>query len=189
MGYCKAYETQMISTCETIRNILLAALFLALAAFTSLNHEHLVDTLQQEKKKAPDFEVTTIEGNKVSLKQSVKEGKPTVVYFTASWCPLCAKNWAPLSEVYPEYKDRLNFVAIGIDPTDDEKVMANLAKEKSFTFPLTAGNPKVMIDFGVKSQATTVGIDRDGYIVFQKDQTALSADEYRTLFDQLVKQK
>ncbi len=142
---------------------------------------------QQGKKKAPDFEVTTTDGKKVSLKQSVKDSKPTVIYFTASWCPTCAKNWPALSKVYPEYKDRLNFVAIGIDPTDDEKVMSKLAKEKGFTFPITAGNPKVMIDFGVKSQATTVGIDHKGYVAFQKDMTVLSADEYRALFDQLLK--
>lgn len=79
-------------------------------------------------------------------------------------------------------------MAIGIDPTDDEKVMANLAKDKGFTFPITASNPKVMIAFGIQTQATTVGVDRKGHIAFQKDQTVLSADEYRALFDQLVKQ-
>lgn len=142
---------------------------------------------QQQKRKAPEFEVTTIDGKKVSLKQSVKDSKPTVIYFTASWCPMCAKNWPALSEVYPEYKDRLNFVAIGIDPTDDDEVMSKLAREKGFTFPITAGTPKVMIDFGVQSQASTVGIDRKGYVAFQKDKTVLSANEYRALFDQLLK--
>ncbi len=154
--------------------------FVVFAAF-------IFSTPAQAQKKAPDFEVTTIDGKKVSLKQSVKDNKPTVIYFTASWCPMCAKNWPALSEVYPEYKNKLNFVAIGIDPTDDEKVMRKLAKEKGLTFPITAGNPKVMIDFGVQSQATTVGIDRKGYVAFQKDKTVLSADEYRALFDQLVK--
>jgi len=144
------------------------------------------NTSQTELRKAPDFEVTTISGDTVSLQQSMEDGEPLVIYFTASWCPICAKNWPVLSEVYPEYEDRLNFVAIGIDPTDTEDVMRDLAEEKGFTFPTTWGHPQIMVDFGVESQATTVGINRDGMIAFQKNKTALSADEYRQLFDELV---
>ncbi len=141
---------------------------------------------QNEAIKAPDFEVTTIDGETISLQKSMEEDKPMVVYFTASWCPICAKNWPALSEVYPDYKDRLTLVAIGIDPTDDEEVMRELSEEKGFTFPVTKGQPEIMMDFGVESQATTVGINRDGTIAFQKNKTALSEQEYRDLFDELV---
>lgn len=141
---------------------------------------------QPELKKAPDFEVTTIDGETISLQQSMEEDKPLVVYFTASWCPVCAKNWPVLSELYPEYSDKLNLVAIGIDPTDNEEVMRRLSEEEGFTFPITKGQPDIMIDFGVESQATTVGINRDGTIAFQKNKTALSEKEYRDLFDELL---
>ena len=136
--------------------------------------------------KAPDFEVTTIDGEVMSLEKSMENNKPLVVYFTASWCPTCARNWPALSEVYPEYEDKLDLVAIGIDPTDDEEVMRNLAEKEGFTFPSTKGYPNVMVDFGARSQATTVGVNRDGYIVFMKSNQALSSDEYRKLFDELV---
>jgi len=126
-------------------------------------------------------------GQQVSLQASLDEGKPMVIYFTASWCPMCAKNWPAISEVYPEYKDRVNFVAISIDPTDDEEVMTKLAEEKNIHFPLVKGTPQVMIDFGVKTQATTVGVNKEGQVAFQKDKTVLSADEYRALFEQLLK--
>ncbi|SDS45918.1 peroxiredoxin family protein [Christiangramia echinicola] len=137
-------------------------------------------------KKAPDFEVNTINGKKISLEQSLAENKPMMIYFTASWCPMCAKNWPAIAEVYPEYKDKVNFVAISIDPTDDEEVMTKLAEEKNLDFPLVKGTPQVMIDFGVGSQATTVGVNEDGYVEFQKDKTVLTADEYRDLFEQLL---
>lgn len=141
---------------------------------------------QSELGQAPDFEVTTIEGKTISLQQSMKEDKPLVVYFTASWCPICAKNWPVLTKLYPEYSDRLNLVAIGIDPTDDEEVMRELSEKEGFTFPVTRGQPDIMMDFGVESQATTVGINRDGTIAFRKDKTALSEEEYRNLFDELL---
>lgn len=136
--------------------------------------------------KAPDFEVTTINGETISLTNSLENDKPVVVYFTASWCPTCAQNWPVLSEVYPEFEDQLTLVSISIDPTDTENVMRKLSEEKGFTFPSTAGRPDIMIDFGVTGQATTVGVNRDGFITFKKSGQALTADEFRELFTGLV---
>ncbi|MGM0507484.1 MAG: peroxiredoxin family protein, partial [Bacteroidota bacterium] len=136
--------------------------------------------------RAPDFEVTTIEGETVSLASSLEEGRPLVIYFTASWCPVCARNWPVLSEIYPEYSDDLDLVAISIDPTDTEEVIRELAEEKGFTFPVTRGYPQVMVDYNVPSQASTVGINRDGTIEFMIEKTALSYDEFSELFDRLL---
>jgi peroxiredoxin len=141
---------------------------------------------ENDSGKAPDFEVTTVDGQTISLEQSLGDGKPVVIYFTASWCPTCARNWPALSEVYPEFEGRLTMVAISIDPTDTEEVIRELAEEKGFTFPSTEGKPQIMIDFGVSGQATTVGVDRDGYITFKKTGQALSAGEYRELFASLL---
>lgn len=169
---------------------LLIGIFLVVSACSSDNgnQEKTQNNAQTatEARKAPNFQVTTIEGDTVSLQQTMEQNKPMVVYFTASWCPVCAKNWPVLSKLYPEYKNRLDLVAIGIDPTDTKKVMRKLAKEEGFTFPITAGKPDIMRDFGVKSQATTVGINSDGTIAFQKNKTALSEQEYRKLFNQLL---
>lgn len=136
--------------------------------------------------RAPNFEVTTIDGQTISLEQSLEDGKPVVVYFTASWCPTCARNWPAMSEVYPEFKDDLTMVAISIDPTDTEDVIRKLSEEQGFTFPSTEGKPDIMIDFGVSGQATTVGINREGYIAFKKPGQAISADEFRELFAGLI---
>jgi peroxiredoxin len=141
---------------------------------------------QTELDQAPDFEVTTVDGETISLQSSLDEGKPVVIYFTASWCPICAQNWPVLSEVYPEFEDRLTLVAISIDPTDDVETIRNLAEEKNFQFPSTHGIPQIMLDYGVDSQATTVGVNRDGYIEFRRNKVALSANDYRELFTQLV---
>lgn len=167
------------------KNILSFILFLSLSiGLNSLSFAQSSSNSGLEK--APNFEVTTLEGNTVSLEQSIKENKPMVVYFTASWCPTCAKNWPVFSELYPEYKDDLNFISISIDPTDTEEVISNLVEEEGITYPSTWGHPSIMVDFGVKAQATTVGINEDGYIEFVKSNTALSKEEYQALFDQLV---
>ncbi|SMO60197.1 peroxiredoxin family protein [Fodinibius sediminis] len=179
----------------TRNDISIAALLMVLLFLGACSAEDSEPTTENtaisrsdELRKAPNFEVETLQGDTVSLQTTMSENKPMVVYFTASWCPVCAKNWPVLSEVYPDYKDELDFVAIGIDPTDTREVMTRLAREKGFTFPTTWGHPQIMVDFGVESQATTVGINRDGKIAFQKNKTALSEKEYRKLFDRLVGQ-
>jgi len=186
-------NSQMVTTMNkfSIITALLGLLLITVAC--SSEKSDTADQSQQTDtdstlREAPNFQVATIEGDSVSLERSMAEDKPMVVYFTASWCPICAKNWPVLSEVYPDYKDELNLIAIGIDPTDTKEVMTKLAKEENFQFPTTWGHPQIMVDFGVESQATTVGINRDGKIAFQKNKTALSEQEYRDLFDQLVSQ-
>lgn len=136
--------------------------------------------------RAPDFEVTTIDGEVISLEQSLADGKPVIIYFTASWCPTCARNWPALSEVYPEFEGDVTFVSISIDPTDTEEVIRKLSDDRGFTFPSTEGKPQIMMDFGVSGQATTVGVNRDGMIAFKKPGEAISADGYRELFSSLL---
>jgi peroxiredoxin len=166
---------------------LIFGLFLLASACSSeQSNSNNQQTAEADVREAPAFEVTTIEGDTVSLQKSMDNNKPLVVYFTASWCPICAKNWPVLSKLYPEYEDRLDLVAIGIDPTDDEETMRNLSEEEGFTFPITKGHPEIMRNFGVEAQATTVGVNTDGTIAFQKNKTALSEEEYRELFDQLL---
>ncbi len=166
----------------TATTLLLAIVMLAYSAYGGE-----AKPVSENTDKVPDFEVTTIDGETISLSQSLEEGKPVVVYFTASWCPTCARNWPALSEVYPEFKDELTLVAISIDPTDTDQVIRKLSDERGFTFPSTAGKPQIMIDFGVSGQATTVGVDLDGNIAFKKPGQALDADEYRALFSGLLK--
>ena len=160
------------------------------ACSSDQNQSSRADSEQQQQQteldRAPDFEVTTIDGEIISLSQSLEEGKPVVVYFTASWCPTCARNWPALSEVYPEFDDKLTLVAISIDPTDTEDVIRKLSVERGFTFPSTAGKPEIMINFGVLGQATTVGVDKEGNIAFKKPGEALTADEFRELFAGLI---
>jgi len=138
------------------------------------------------QKKAPSFEARTIQGDTVSLKSYLAEEKPFVVYFSASWCPICAKNRPVLENVYQDYKDKLNLVMISIDPTDTKKVMKRLAEKEGLTYPIVPGSPEIMRDFGVTSQATTVGVTPEGHISFIKQMTALSETEYRFLFDRLL---
>ena len=67
---------------------------------------------------APNFDLTTIDGKNVSMSSFLASHKPTLVYFSASWCPTCAKNWPHINTLYKEYGDKINIVSISIDPSD-----------------------------------------------------------------------
>jgi peroxiredoxin len=142
-------------------------------------------TQQQALAQMPDFTTTTITGETVSSESYLSSGKPTLVYFMASWCPTCAKNWPSLNTVYTEYNDKANIVAISIDPTDTQDVLTKLATDKNLIFPIVPGNPQIMIDFGVKGQATTVGVDADGNIQFIKS-GEFSVEEYGSMIESLI---
>ncbi len=52
-----------------------------------------------------DFTVVTTEGKAVRLSDFTKNKKPLIVYFFATWCPWCAKDYAALSKVYNNYEN------------------------------------------------------------------------------------
>jgi len=135
---------------------------------------------------APDFSLTTTTGNKVSLDGYLKSGKPTLVYFTASWCPVCAKNWPSINSVYKEYKDTVNFIAISIDPTDTNEVLNKLAARHNLEFPMVSGQPKLMVDFGVRGQATTIMVNKKGEITFM-ERGHMTLDGYQKLLRDSMK--
>ncbi len=130
---------------------------------------------------AAPLEVQTTSGEEFSLAKNVEEGKPTVVYFMASWCPKCAQNWESLNEVYPKYEDDVEFIAVSIDPTDTQDVLAELAVEKGFVFKTTPGNPQLATDYNVAEQTTKFAIDAQGNIV-NKHVGVLSTQEWDEFF-------
>jgi len=131
---------------------------------------------------AAPLEVQTTSGEEFSLETNIQEGKPTVVYFMASWCPKCAQNWEALNEVYPKYEGDIEFIAVSIDPTDTQEVLADLAVEKGFVFKTTPGNPQLASEYGVAEQTTKFAIDAQGNIV-NKHVGVLSAQEWDAFFE------
>jgi len=164
------------------------ALFAASCTTSGNNVGSNVDSFEVQSQvlgQAPDFSVTTINGEQVSMESYLDNGKPTIVYFMASWCPVCAKNWPVLDEINTAYGEDVNLVAISIDPTDTDDVLRKLSDDRGLSFPMVKGTPQIMLDFGVKGQATTVGVDANGNILFIKA-GEMSFQEYEALISELL---
>lgn len=62
------------------------------------------------------------------------EGKPTLIYFWASWCPICRRELPMLEKRFQNYKDKgFNIVAINFrDEPAKAKVLINTVRPISF---------------------------------------------------------
>ncbi len=66
---------------------------------------------------APDFTLNDIDGNPLTL--SSLRGKYVVLDFWGSWCGWCIKGFPEMKEAYAKYKDKVEF--LGIDCNDTEQ--------------------------------------------------------------------
>lgn len=80
---------------------------------------------------APDFTLTSFEGNTITL--SKLRGKVVVVNFWASWCSPCRLEAPYLERIWQKYKDR-GVVVIGVGYVDTEPKTLAYLKEFDITY-------------------------------------------------------
>ena len=116
---------------------------------------------------APDFTIKTIDGKTVSLQQLTSE-KPTLLYFWATWCPFCKRDLAAAKNVYPEYKDKVNFLAIDLDPKESVAAIAAYKKNGGHDFiDFAPADVKVLQDYGITHTTTKVAVDTNRLIIWR----------------------
>ncbi|MBI2580831.1 TlpA family protein disulfide reductase [Candidatus Woesearchaeota archaeon] len=116
---------------------------------------------------APDFTIKTIDGRTVSLQQLTSE-KPTLLYFWATWCPYCKKDLAVASKVYPDYKDKVNFLAIDLDPKESVSAIAAYKRNGGHDFiDFAPADLKVLQEYGITSTTTKFAIGSSRIILWR----------------------
>lgn len=116
---------------------------------------------------APDFTLTDIGGNSVSLKDF--RGRKVVLVFWASWCPDCRKEIPDLKSLEKKYAgDKVVFVSISLD--HDAAAWKNCVKENGMTWlQLSEGvkrkESKVATDYKVKWIPSLYVIGPDGKVM------------------------
>ncbi len=144
--------------------ILVALLWTQWACAEDDTRGYLVETGQE----APEFKVQLANGKWVS-KSDVK-GKVVMLQFTASWCSVCRKEMPFIEdEIWQVYKDRSDFVLIGIDRDEPLETVQKFAKDMQITYPLALDpGADVFGLFADKRAGVTrnVIIGKDGKIAF-----------------------
>jgi len=116
-------------------------------------------------KPAPDFKLTTLAGEQVSL--SGYRGKKVVVSFWASWCGPCRMELPELEAFYEKYHARnKNFEVLAISIDDDLRDAQSYAKDTNLTFPvLWDQGGKVSDAYNVDGIPTLFVIDESGKVI------------------------
>ena len=111
---------------------------------------------------APDFTLTDLEGNTVSL--SGLRGKTVFLNFWATWCPPCREEMPEIEAVYQQYREQ-GVVVIGVDLLEPEEDVLSFVREGgySWTFVIdTTG--AVGRRYGVNAIPASFFVDKNGVI-------------------------
>lgn len=132
---------------------------------------------------APDFHLTTLKGEDVSL--SDYKGDVVAVNLWATWCPPCRAELPGMNAVYDAYKGD-GLVMLAVNGREEESLVAEFINAEGFTFPvLLDPSGQVMGLYSVYSFPTTYIIDRDGII--QHVQTGpISAQDFEMVIAPLL---
>lgn len=113
---------------------------------------------------APDFNLLTLDGQKVKL--SDYRGKAVLLNFWATWCPPCKVEMPWFADLQKQYaKDGLVVLGVAMDDSEPSQI-AKFASELGVNYTVLLGTDKVSDDYGdVQYLPTTFFIGRNGAIV------------------------
>ena len=116
---------------------------------------------------APDFTLTDLDGNEVTLSQYRGE-KNVYLNFWASWCGPCRQEMPDIDEVYKEYKDK-DLVVLTINVGESKGTVQKYIEANGFSFPvLLDTDQKVSRQYKVSSIPVSYFINKEGKIIEQR---------------------
>ena len=134
---------------------------------------------------APDFEITTIDNKKINLSK-LRNEKPVLLYFWASWCPYCSLDFNEIKKVYPTYKDKVIFLAVDIDPRETkERIQWYKDKKKLDGIDFASDNQNLGEKYQVIYTTSRYAIARNGTLIY-KSSGNMDENQWKVLLDGLA---
>ena len=117
------------------------------------------------KPRAPDFELSDLDGNIHHLRDY--RGKVLVVNFWATWCPPCREEMPSMERAWQKLKNE-EMVMIAINVGEDEDTIFQFTANYPVTFPLLLDqDSEVVGPWGVRGLPTTYVVDPKGRVVYR----------------------
>lgn len=154
---------------------------------SSLNGQQIVavTTGNTVGNRAPDFTLTTVDGKNLTLAYFKATGKPTVFYFWATWCPFCRDELTRLKSIYPQYQDKVNFVAVDVDVEESAQTITNEVNLRGYLGTYTLANVPMLEAYKVYNTATKYVIASNGTIIYFSP-GEITSDQWIQLFNQAI---
>ncbi|MFQ5996248.1 MAG: TlpA family protein disulfide reductase [Dehalococcoidales bacterium] len=117
-------------------------------------------------KPAPDFKLSNLEGQSVSL--SDFRGRPVLLNFWASWCGPCRYEMPFIQEIHEKWSAK-GLVVLTVNLQEDPSLVKEFMEDLGLSFPvLLATNQEVSLAYNLRGIPTTFFIDKDGIIQDRK---------------------
>lgn len=149
--------------------------------------EDTASEIPQVGEKAPNFTAPDINGNKVSLKESL--GKVTIIDFWASWCGPCRQESPNMVSLYKKYsKKGLQIVGVSLDkPGEADKWKQAITVDKLYNWVnvsnLMHWQEPIAQRYGIRSIPATYILDENGIILAKNLRGGELEDKIHELLD------
>jgi len=121
----------------------------------------IADESQGEVDYAPDFTLSDLDGNSVSL--SDYAGTPLLVNFWATWCPPCRSELPLIQQYQDQYAG--DFVVLAVDGAETAEDVRSFAEAQGYTMMFLLDTDYAVAElYQVRGFPTSVFIDADGAI-------------------------
>jgi peroxiredoxin len=141
-----------------VRRRVLGWLWQAALVAAVLVGAHLWTTRDAARGPAPVLSGTLLDGQ--SLRLDDDRGRPVLVYFWATWCPVCRLDQGAVEAVARDHR----VVTVAMQSGDAAAVAAHLA-ERGLSFPVRIDEDgAVAAAWGVRGVPTAFVVDGDGQI-------------------------
>ena len=135
-----------------------------------------------EGNRAPDFTITTVDGQELAL--SDLRDKVVLLNFWGTWCGPCRREMPEFQKAYEEWQDE-GFLILAIAYNDTEAAIRDFRDEFGLTFPLALDDSGEINDsYAVQTRPSTYIIGRDG-IIWTKHFGIMTEPQLRELFDDM----
>ena len=144
--------------------ILLSLIFLLSCSTVSSTETKVEETSTSSSEFSMELE--TVEGTNFSY-DSISGKKHLVIAFWATWCEPCKAELTKLAEMYNEFFDKIEFVAVATDGEDLIDKVSEFATESALPFPVLldpSGNFVASVVPGGNSVPYSIIVKKDGTI-------------------------
>ena len=136
--------------------------------------------------RVPDFDLAYGDGTTHSAAELINAGKPVFMFFFATWCPVCRREMNQIKDIYPEYADNLEFIAIGQDPTEPLTDLIAFRDSQGHPWPVALPGRGMLAELRITSQSFKIAFDGDGVIVYREGYGSGDIDEWRAVMADLA---
>lgn len=143
-----------------MQSLLVLALSLVLACSLGCSRES--SETKRDPREAPDFELTSVGGEQVTLSQY--RGKVVLLHFWATWCPPCKKAIPDEIELLEEF-GRQGFAVIGLSMDKDTDELKEFLSRQELNYPIVQVDEATCEAYGgISTLPVMLLIDRQGRI-------------------------